>query len=152
MGCSIKVVITVVVTIALLNCANPETRTSPHRTPVNLEGIWYSYSKDSVYQEILFTDSVLWAVSPAFGDLYRDLSVRGDTIVYLGEGEEFARQIIKVVNDSTFVMADEDSTVFRRVTPLLTKAELRLILIGDSNMRARYFDAYNQRGNYPVMR
>ncbi|NOT76437.1 MAG: hypothetical protein HOP08_16030 [Cyclobacteriaceae bacterium] len=71
--------ISFLVIILLFGCNNTE---KPHYDKVDISGIWFIVTNDSIYDEAIITKSTYWAYSDALGEIERDFKVEKDSFIF----------------------------------------------------------------------
>jgi hypothetical protein len=120
-----------------LGCTSKKQIADPQAN-LNLFGIWCYIGKDSSYNEVIFTDSLLWNYDEAFGVIRWLYRIEGDSLkVFNLDGTDFRQFRISAKGDSLFLEPTRTVNGYRRMS--MERDKLLRIVHGDEREVDEYW-------------
>ena len=122
-----------------LFCCNGKT----DKNPENIKGIWAAITNDSIYEEIIVTDTGFYMWDEHAGDYYMTYKIENDSLkLYLNNGLFSARQFTRI-NENEFIEEDQEFRVrFQRIKEYGDTA--KILRIEEISSDGEYFFNYTQ--------
>ncbi len=108
-------------------------------TPEPFDGLWYYVDDDSIYHEIIFTDSSYLSYDHAIGFIYRSLSVHEDSVSFYYDTDLIGKsKFIKIDSNKISLQAYDmkSPTVYYRI--IGGQASIKLVIHGNEEEIEKY--------------
>lgn len=113
------------------------------KNPENIKGIWVAITNDSIYEEIIVTDTSFYLWDEHAGDYYMTYKIENDSLKLYLNNRLFSARKFKRITDDEFIEEDQEFRVhFQRIKEYGDTA--KILKIEEISSDGEYFFNYTQ--------